>query len=103
MADNFNAKQFIVLAATTTAATGNITQVLGTAADVMPLYNARVYNSGTAIVAVTFGGSGVTATSTTGLIMGPNAPAELVNMGGAAKGVSAIALAGSSAVYVQVG
>lgn len=102
MADDFAATQFITLAATTTAATGNITQTLGSSLNPHPLQRARVYNSGTAIVAVAFGGSGVAATSTTGVIIGPNAPAEIFNMGGFAKGVSAIAIAGSSTVYVQV-
>ena len=101
--DYIGATQFISLAATTTAATSNITQTLGSAASSSPLYNARIVNIGTAAVSVTFGGgTGVVATSTTGLIFPPNAPAETVNMGCAAKSVSAIALAGSSTVYVQV-
>lgn len=99
---NFGPSQFFTLGATTTAVTANISQTLGSAQNPAPLYNARVYNSGTSICFVTFGGSGVVATATTGIPIAPNGPAEIFNMGGAAKAVSAIAAVGSSVVYVQV-
>lgn len=99
----FNPRQFIALAATTTAASGNITQPdLTDVTTGQPLVDARIYNSGTSVVFVAFGGSGVAATSTTGVPVPPNFP-EKFNMGRGAKGVSAIAAAGSANVYVQIG
>lgn len=101
--DYFNPKQFITLNATTTAAGGDITQPDQTDATTgSPIYNARVYNSGTSIVFVTFGGSGVAATSTTGVPVSAGYT-EYFNMGRACKGVSAIASAGSANVYVSPG
>ena len=104
---NFNpGSSPILLAATTTAATGTFTQTLNNATNSSPLYDVRVVNSGTSgqLAFIQWGGTnaGVVATSTTGQPILGNSE-RTFNMGQYAQVFSAIMVSGSANIYVTPG
>ncbi len=99
---NFNPNQNITLNCTTTSAGANITQNF-TTSNSSPLTDIRIANSGTSVAFVNWaGGTGVTATTTTGVAILAGA-VESFNMGVAAQSVAAIMSAGTANVYVSIG
>lgn len=100
---NFQPGQYITIATTTTAVNGTIAIAASGSTNSTPLYDARIVNAGTSVTFVSWGGTGVTATSTTGVAILPSAAPEKFNMGASSNVFSAINALGTGSVYIAIG
>jgi hypothetical protein len=91
----------LLLAATTTAATGTYTQGLGVATTSSPLYDIRVVNTGTSGQTAFVQWGGVATTTTGQPILGNTE--KTFNTGNYPQVYSAIMLAGSANIYITPG
>lgn len=85
-----------------TATTTSTAVALSPAPQALVPNNVRVVNTGTAIAYLTFGGAGITATSTTGIPIPINAPPEKFNVSGVTH-VAHIAGVGSTTIAITPG
>lgn len=101
---NFQPSQFLTFAAGagSSAAAQTITQTLGDATNSSPLYDVRIFNASNGIAFVSWGGTSVIATTTTGIPVGAGL-SEKFNMGQPARGVAVILGTGTGNVYVSPG